>query len=90
MIPFPLFFTHTHTHSLSPDLSLSLSLSPALTHTQADVVLVVTCAIRENAESKVWSRLDYYRSIKQKRKKSISPLKIGVLGKRVSDTIALH
>ncbi|KAL1464950.1 hypothetical protein WDU94_004550, partial [Cyamophila willieti] len=47
----------------------------------ADVILVMTCAIRENAEGKVWERLKFYRSIKQANKKSRTfPLKIGILG----------
>lgn len=41
----------------------------------ADVVLLVTCSIRENAESKIWQRLHYLSSVKKRR-----PLKIGVLG----------
>uniref|UniRef100_A0A8D8TD75 CDK5RAP1-like protein n=1 Tax=Cacopsylla melanoneura TaxID=428564 RepID=A0A8D8TD75_9HEMI len=48
---------------------------------EADVILVMTCAIRENAEGKVWERLKSYRSIKQANKKSRTfPLKIGILG----------
>lgn len=49
---------------------------------EADVVLVMTCAIREGAEDKVWNKLKYLRSLKKKhmRGKSNVPLKIGVLG----------
>ncbi|KAI5749798.1 hypothetical protein M8J76_010261 [Diaphorina citri] len=48
---------------------------------EADVILVMTCAIRENAEGKVWDRLRFYRSMKQIHKKHRTfPLKIGVLG----------
>lgn len=48
---------------------------------EADVILVMTCAIRENAEGKVWQRLNLYRSLKQTNKKSRTfPLKIGILG----------
>jgi len=47
---------------------------------QADVILAVTCAIRENAESKIWNRLDYFKSLKKKRSNLRPPLKIGVLG----------
>jgi len=50
-----------------------------LTHTPeaADVVLLNTCAIRENAEQKVRHRLDYFRARKRKAQEH---LKIGVLG----------
>ena len=43
----------------------------------ADVVLLNTCAIRDNAEQKIRHRLDYFRAQKRKR---IGNLKIGVLG----------
>lgn len=46
---------------------------------EADVVLVVTCAIRDGAETKVWNRLDYLKAIKNKLKKK-RHMKIGVLG----------
>jgi tRNA-2-methylthio-N6-dimethylallyladenosine synthase len=32
----------------------------------ADLILANTCAIRENAESKVWNRLQYFQSIRKK------------------------
>lgn len=50
-----------------------------LTHDpdRADVVLLNTCAIRENAEQKVRRRLDVFRAQKRKAK---GDLKLGVLG----------
>lgn len=42
----------------------------------ADVILINTCSIRENAETRVWGRLDIFR---QKKKKNAS-LIVGVLG----------
>lgn len=45
---------------------------------EADIILIVTCAIRENAEFKIWERLAYLRG--KKRSRSRRPLKIGVLG----------
>lgn len=48
----------------------------------ADLILTNTCAIRENAEAKVWNRLDYFQSIRNKNKKLRKqglPV-IGVLG----------
>lgn len=52
----------------------------------ADVVLVNTCSIRENAETKVWNRLKELRKIK----KSNKELTVGVLGcmaERIKDRI---
>ena len=37
----------------------------------ADAVFVNTCSIRENAEQKVIQRLDYFNSLKKKRKGAI-------------------
>jgi len=42
----------------------------------ADVILVNTCSIRENAEQRVWGRLDVFRQIKKKKPE----LTIGVIG----------
>jgi MiaB/RimO family radical SAM methylthiotransferase len=47
---------------------------------EADVILAVTCAIRDNAERKIWARLDYFRSLKKKRPRSKPPLRVGLLG----------
>ena len=44
---------------------------------RADVILLNTCAIRENAEQKVRHRLDHFRAQKRKTR---GTLKIGVLG----------
>eukprot|EP00126_Sphaerothecum_destruens_P007493 Sdes_comp19876_c0_seq1m12173 len=33
----------------------------------SDIILIMTCAIRENAEQKIWSRLDNFKSMKTKR-----------------------
>lgn len=35
---------------------------------------------RDNAEKKVWSRLDYFKSLKRSRSRAMPPLKVGVLG----------
>jgi len=47
---------------------------------EADIVLLVTCAIRDGAENKVWTRIKQLRSVKRWRGK-LDPLKIGILGK---------
>ncbi|XP_052889179.1 CDK5RAP1-like protein [Anopheles moucheti] len=49
--------------------------------TEADIVLMMTCAIREGAEDTVWNRLKHLRLMKQKREANEGkPLQIGVLG----------
>uniref|UniRef100_A0A4Y0BND7 CDK5RAP1-like protein n=1 Tax=Anopheles funestus TaxID=62324 RepID=A0A4Y0BND7_ANOFN len=48
---------------------------------EADIVLMMTCAIREGAEDTVWNRLKHLRLMKQKREANEEkPLQIGVLG----------
>ncbi|MCD8041846.1 MAG: tRNA (N6-isopentenyl adenosine(37)-C2)-methylthiotransferase MiaB [Tannerellaceae bacterium] len=56
----------------------------------ADAIFVNTCSVRENAEQKIYSRLQYFQSLKRKKKNLI----IGVLGcmaERVKeDLIHIH
>lgn len=47
------------------------------TLSEADIVLLMTCAIRENAESKIWNRLNFLKSLERSSKK---PITVGVLG----------
>ena len=42
----------------------------------ADLILVNTCSIRDNAEQRVWGRLDLFRSIKRKKPGTL----VGVIG----------
>jgi tRNA A37 methylthiotransferase MiaB len=54
----------------------------------AEIIFINTCAIRDNAEQKVWQRLNYFWFLKRQRKtnvaegrsKSLCPPKIAVLG----------
>ncbi|XP_055536720.1 CDK5RAP1-like protein [Wyeomyia smithii] len=46
----------------------------------ADIVLMVTCAIREGAEQTVWNRLRHLRQMREKREESNRPMLVGVLG----------
>ncbi|KAL4233104.1 CDK5 regulatory subunit associated protein 1 [Mactra antiquata] len=48
----------------------------------ADVVLVMTCAIREGAETKIWKKLKHLTNIKRRRplRKGGVRMKIGILG----------
>ncbi|XP_050520454.1 mitochondrial tRNA methylthiotransferase CDK5RAP1 isoform X2 [Daktulosphaira vitifoliae] len=45
----------------------------------ANIALLITCAIRDSAENKIWTRIRQIRSIKRWRSK-FEPLKIGILG----------
>lgn len=56
----------------------------------ADAVLLNTCSIRDNAEQKILSRLQYLRSLRRKRAASGRGLIIGVIGcmaERVKDEL---
>ncbi len=50
--------------------------TPAADIGEADLLLVNTCSIRENAEQRVWGRLDLFRAHKKRRPQVI----VGVLG----------
>ncbi len=57
---------------------------------EADAVLLNTCSIRDNAEQKILSRLQYLRSLRRKRAASGLGLIIGVIGcmaERVKDEL---
>jgi len=43
---------------------------------EADAVFLNTCSVRDNAEQKIWGRLNFYQSLKKKNKN----LMVGVLG----------
>lgn len=47
---------------------------------EADVALVVTCAIREGAEAKIWHRIKQINAVRRKRGKDKPQMKIGILG----------
>lgn len=47
---------------------------------EADVVLIMTCSIREGAEIKIWNRLVHLKHLKKKRSKKLEQIQIGVLG----------
>ncbi|XP_067324394.1 mitochondrial tRNA methylthiotransferase CDK5RAP1 [Anolis sagrei] len=47
---------------------------------EADVILLVTCSIREKAEQTIWNRLKHLKTLKLKRPASQGALRIGILG----------
>jgi hypothetical protein len=58
---------------------LSSGHTEALSVEDAELIFVNTCAIRDNAEAKIWHRLKFFRSIRRKSKRKGYP-KVGVLG----------
>ncbi|KAM4891622.1 mitochondrial tRNA methylthiotransferase CDK5RAP1 [Sylvia borin] len=47
---------------------------------EADVVLLVTCSVREKAEQAIWNRLQHLKALKGRRPRARAPLRIGILG----------
>lgn len=61
----------------------------ASTLEEADAVFLNTCSVRDNAEQRIWGRLDYFKGLKRKKKISL----VGVLGcmaERVGDQFLEH
>ncbi|HCR90726.1 MAG TPA: tRNA (N6-isopentenyl adenosine(37)-C2)-methylthiotransferase MiaB [Prolixibacteraceae bacterium] len=61
----------------------------AQTIEEADAIFLNTCSVRDNAEQRIWGRLDYFKSLKRKKKNLI----VGVLGcmaERVGDRFLEH
>jgi tRNA-2-methylthio-N6-dimethylallyladenosine synthase len=55
----------------------------------ADIILINTCSVRDNAEKKIWNRLDHIKSLKRKNKN----LKVGIIGcmaQRIADKLLEH
>lgn len=51
---------------------------------EANIILLVTCSIRENAEAKIWSRLNTLHKLKKNKliiSNGTDKVKIGLLGK---------
>ena len=57
-------------------------MNPDFVDFQSDVVLIMTCTIREGADQKIWNRLEYLKAMKRRRQhdKSKPPMKIAILG----------
>ncbi|NXQ92376.1 CK5P1 protein, partial [Nyctibius grandis] len=47
---------------------------------EADVILLVTCSVREKAEQAIWNRLRHLKALKARRQQARVPLRIGILG----------
>ena len=55
---------------------------------EADTILINTCSIRDNAEQRIWGRLDLFKSIKKKRPGLLVGL-IGCMAERLGDELLL-
>ncbi len=62
-----------------------------LTHEleKADLVLINTCSVRDNAEQRIWGRLDYFRAIKRKKRFLLVGV-IGCMAERLGEELAAH
>ena len=62
----------------------------ATSEDDANIVLLMTCAIREGAESKIWHRINQLQGIKNDRKSRQSDLTVGVIGKGKNHYFVVH
>ncbi|KAH8318076.1 hypothetical protein KR074_006923 [Drosophila pseudoananassae] len=46
----------------------------------ADIIMLVTCAVRDGAEQRIWNRLKHLRAMKSKRSPRRHPLQLSLLG----------
>ena len=55
-------------------------------YAEADTILINTCSIRDNAEQRIWGRLDLFKSIKKKRPDLLIGL-IGCMAERLGEEL---
>lgn len=63
--------------------------SATATIDNADIVIINTCSVRDNAEQKIWHRLDFFKGLKRRKKN----LKVGIIGcmaQRVGESFLEH
>ena len=63
--------------------------TPASTLDEADAVFMNTCSIRDNAEQKIWNRLDYFHALKRKCPGLIVGV-VGCMAERVKEELIEH
>lgn len=54
-----------------------------------DIVILNTCSVRDNAEQKIWNRLDFLKGLK-KRKKGLKVGIIGCMAQRIGNELLEH
>ena len=57
---------------------------------EADAILLNTCSIRDNAEQKIFSRLQYFQSLKKKGGHKVIVGVIGCMAERVKDDLIIN
>lgn len=57
---------------------------------EADAVFMNTCSIRDNAEQKILNRLEFFHSLRQKRKCGLIVGVLGCMAERVKDDLIAH
>ena len=53
---------------------------------EADVIMANTCSIRDNAEQRIWGRIDYFRGFRKKRPGLIVGI-LGCMAERLKDAL---
>ncbi len=56
----------------------------------ADLILVNTCSIRDNAEQRIWGRLDVFLQIKKKAAKRVLVAVLGCMAQRLKEKLLEH
>lgn len=68
-------------------IMLENGLKPSETAEKADVILVNTCAIRDNAEQRVWNRLKFLRSVKKTQNNDMIVGLLGCMAERLKESV---
>lgn len=55
----------------------------------ADAIFLNTCSVRDNAEQRIWGRLDHLKSLKKKNKKLIVGI-LGCMAERIGEEFLAH
>ena len=55
---------------------------------RADIIVINTCAIRDNAEQRIWGRLDVFRQLKKKHPATVCI--VGCMAERLKDKLLEH